>query len=288
MNCYLKHTLLLSFVLVPCCTQAMQPSIGERPGLLDMPRSVLEKIRNNLHSKDYGHLRQTCSQLGKAQYQENPLVSTLLATTSILSFLTLKDIANLHKTCRSLRFVWDHERLISLKDLMKLPQLITLIEAMRAQNPIELNLGSNSLTSLPAEIQQLKQLQVLNLWGNSLSPEAIVQLCTWFPQLRELDLSLNKLTPLPAEMQELKQLQVLHLWGNSLTPEAIAQLCTRCPQLRELDLSDNKLTRLPAEIQQLKQLQVLHLRGDNSFSEQEEERIRQLLKASAPQAKIEF
>ncbi|KIC76682.1 hypothetical protein DB41_FB00240 [Neochlamydia sp. TUME1] len=114
-------------------------------------------------------------------------------------------------------------------------------------------LAESGLASLPAEIGQLSQLQLLRLNQNqltALSPE-IGQLS----QLQWLSLRSNQLTALPAEIGQLSQLQTLDLSQNQLTalPAEIGQLS----QLQTLDLSNNQLASLPEEIGQLWQLQEL-------------------------------
>ncbi len=116
----------------------------------------------------------------------------------------------------------------------------------------------NQLTTLPAEIGQLTQLQRLYLEGNQLTtlPAEIGQLT----QLQRLYLEGNQLTTLPAEIGQLTHLQGLYLEGNQLTtlPAEIGQLT----QLQRLFLDGNQLTTLPAEIGQLTQLQRLYLEGN--------------------------
>jgi small GTP-binding protein len=102
-------------------------------------------------------------------------------------------------------------------------------------NLTKLDLSRNRLTSLPAEIVELKSL----IW---------------------LDLSFNRLTSLPAEIVELKNLTKLSLSFNQLEtlPTEIAELTN----LTELNLSKNQLKRLPAEIGKLKKHTTLFLFGN--------------------------
>ncbi|MBD3559660.1 CHAT domain-containing protein, partial [Planktothrix sp. FACHB-1355] len=85
-----------------------------------------------------------------------------------------------------------------------------------------LDLSSNQLSQLPAEICQLTNLQTLNLYNNQLS-----QLPAEFGQLtnlQSLDLSDNQLSQLPAEICQLTNLQSLYLRGNPvpIPPEILA------------------------------------------------------------------
>ncbi|MBS4165277.1 Uncharacterized protein NEOC65_000330 [Neochlamydia sp. AcF65] len=123
------------------------------------------------------------------------------------------------------------------------------------KNITHLNLEELGLTSLPPELWQLSQLQVLCLSNNLLTaiPAEIGQLS----QLCQLKLDRNQLTALPAAIGQLSQLKKLWLSNNKLTtiPAEIGQLS----QLEWLWLSNNKLTTIPAEIGQLSQLRNLGL-----------------------------
>ena len=113
---------------------------------------------------------------------------------------------------------------------------------------IELNLGDNQLTSLPAEIGQLTSLRELNLRGNQLTslPAEIWRLTS----LQVLGLARNQLTSLPADIGRLTSLRELFLQHNQLTsvPADIWQLTS----LRELWLNSNQLTSVPAAIGELR------------------------------------
>ncbi|MDF5738993.1 COR domain-containing protein, partial [Nostoc sp. S13] len=114
----------------------------------------------------------------------------------------------------------------------------------------------NQLSSLPAEIVQLTNLQSLYLSNNQLSslPAEIVQLTN----LQTLNLSNNQLSSLPAEIVQLTNLQSLYLSNNQLSslPAEIVQLTN----LQTLNLSNNQLSSLPAEFGQLTNLKKLDLR----------------------------
>ncbi|BDI19424.1 hypothetical protein ANSO36C_52260 [Nostoc cf. commune SO-36] len=126
----------------------------------------------------------------------------------------------------------------------------------------ELDLSNNwstndkeKLTEIPAEVFELKWLEVLNLSYNQLRtlPEAIADL----QQLTSLNLSLNQLTTLPEAIADLQQLTSLDLSSNQLRtlPEAITDL----QQLTSLNLSRNQLRTLPEAIANLQQLTSLNL-----------------------------
>ena len=142
-------------------------------------------------------------------------------------------------------------------DILRPPHNVKpeILNLLRDKTVRVLNLSSNKLTTLPAEIGNLTSLQQLILRSNELTtlPAEIGNLTS----LEKLYLSSNKLTTLPAEIVNLTSLRVLSLYNNELTtlPAEIVNLTS----LRVLDLSDNELTTLPAEIGNLTSLQQLIL-----------------------------
>ncbi len=164
-------------------------------------------------------------------------------------------------------------------------ELLQVIERAATEGATELDLSSNVLTALPAEIVQLTNLQTLYLYNNQLSslPAEIVQLTNLrtlhldsnqlsslpaeivqLTNLQSLDLRSNKLSSLPAEIVQLTNLQSLNLTFNQLCsfPGEIVQLTN----LQTLDLSGNQLSSLPAEFGQLTNLLLLHLSGNQLSS----------------------
>ena len=135
------------------------------------------------------------------------------------------------------------------------PQNIDIDTSIKQKNITSLNLRSNNLSSLPAEIGQLGRLTSLNLNFNNLTsiPAEIGRL----NKLTSLDLRFNNLTSLPAEIGQLNRLTSLNLSYNNLTslPAEIGQL----NRLTSLDLSYNNLTSLPAEISLLEKLESLSM-----------------------------
>jgi hypothetical protein len=127
---------------------------------------------------------------------------------------------------------------------------------------LELNLGFDSLTSVPKEIGNLKQLRKLTLHFNMLTslPKEIGDI----KQLQFFFLSNNELTSVPKEIGNLDQLAMLHLDENKLTsvPKEIGNL----KQLTCLNLKHNKLTSVPQEIENLGQLENLYLNHNKLIS----------------------
>ncbi|EQC38736.1 hypothetical protein SDRG_03700 [Saprolegnia diclina VS20] len=121
-----------------------------------------------------------------------------------------------------------------------------------------LDLGYNHLTSLPAEIGALKNLEELWVTNNDLEtiPDSILAL----PKLRMLQLSNNKLTHVPANLGEASNLQVLSLDNNKLTslPASVGQLHA----LRDLNLRGNQLTELPDAVGSLQSLEILSVNSN--------------------------
>jgi Leucine-rich repeat (LRR) protein len=123
-----------------------------------------------------------------------------------------------------------------------------------------LDLGSNILFStIPDGVGQLTQLTELHLQENLLSgtiPTSLQQL----KHLTELDLDYNELTgSIPASLGELTLLTLLTLvdnWLSGTIPDSIGQLT----QLMHLALDYNRLSgRIPESLQHLTQLKELYL-----------------------------
>lgn len=111
------------------------------------------------------------------------------------------------------------------------------------------------LTSIPTEVFQIKELEVLNLRRNLLTtiPEEIGELTG----LTSLNLGYNQLTTLPESLSRLKNLSRLYLHANQfiLLPNVIEHL----ENLRELYVYDNHLITVPDWIGTLKNLVILDL-----------------------------
>lgn len=95
--------------------------------------------------------------------------------------------------------------------------------------------GQRKITHLPVEIGELRALQQIELYDNSLEsiPKEIGQL----QQLQKLDLSGNRLTNLPAEIGALHKLQKLNLYDNDLKKLPVE--ITHLDKLQEIDISIN-------------------------------------------------
>lgn len=124
-----------------------------------------------------------------------------------------------------------------------------------------LNLSGNQLISLPAELGQLDKLRVFDLTNNHLSsvPIALGQLSN----LQLLGLSKNQLKAVPVELGQLSSLERLGIDDNQLTivPVELGQLLS----LKSLWLHNNQLVEVPIELTQLSKLERVRLEGNASL-----------------------
>uniref|UniRef100_T1GFI2 Leucine-rich repeat-containing protein 40 n=1 Tax=Megaselia scalaris TaxID=36166 RepID=T1GFI2_MEGSC len=145
-----------------------------------------------------------------------------------------------------------------------------------------LDLSSNSLTSISPKIQNLYSLTVLN----DLSNNQITSLpggMGFLVRLTELNCSYNEINELPADFVNMRSLQKWDMMHNNLKslPEDIGQLrkleCLYvqhndieelpifdgCEQLKELHISNNFIKEIPADFcEKLPHLKILDLRDN--------------------------
>jgi len=127
-----------------------------------------------------------------------------------------------------------------------------------------LTLSHNKLTSLPAAIANLCNLEILNLFNNYLEelPVAISTL----QKLRILNVGMNRLDTLPRGFGSFPALEVLDCTYNNISEETLPGNFFMLESLRALYLGDNDFEFLSPEIRNLKNLQILVLR-DNDLVE---------------------
>ncbi|KAK5606165.1 hypothetical protein CRENBAI_026060 [Crenichthys baileyi] len=119
-----------------------------------------------------------------------------------------------------------------------------------------------SLSSLPAEIGELRRLRVLFVYRNRLTevPEELGA-CT---QLEVLSLANNQLSSLPSSLSNLTRLRKLNLSHNLIAhvPGCVYSM----KALVFLDLSSNRLENLAENIQALVELKILIMEGNSLHS----------------------
>jgi leucine-rich repeat protein SHOC2 len=124
-------------------------------------------------------------------------------------------------------------------------------------NRLQLRLPTGALTSLPADLGKITDMQTLILSENALTslPSEIVDLQV----LKVLEVDKNQLEHLPDTFSQMKSLEVLNLAGNLLTDldelQELTQLCS-------LNVDNNKLTTLELPYQDLKHLGILSASGN--------------------------
>ncbi|CAL9697345.1 unnamed protein product [Knipowitschia caucasica] len=142
---------------------------------------------------------------------------------------------------------------LSNRQLRRLPVSTCVFEEL-----LKLYLSDNKLSSLPHELNGLRNLQLLALDFNSFEefPEAVCRLS----QLSILYLGNNRLYSLPDELNNLKELNTLWLEANCFTvfPKVICEL----PNLKTLHLGYNQLQSLPEELKRLQELKSIWLAGN--------------------------
>ncbi|XP_013419969.1 malignant fibrous histiocytoma-amplified sequence 1 homolog [Lingula anatina] len=145
-----------------------------------------------------------------------------------------------------------------------------------------LDLSSNSISTLPPQLSQLKNLKKLNLSWNELkeialpvckllrleslnlaanSIKAVPPQISKLQNLKELNISDNILKEIPLPVCELVRLEALNVLGNLITtvPPQIAKL----KNLKKFNLAFNRMKKLPLPLWGLMTLETLILSGTN-------------------------
>lgn len=116
-------------------------------------------------------------------------------------------------------------------------------------------LSENRLKTLPVDIQQMANLQILELNTNRL--ESLPDSMSSLTNLQRLDLSNNNLESLPEQIGSCRMLKNLRMHSNlfQFLPKSLGD----CAKLEYLDMSRNKLTELPESMQYLVSLTHLDI-----------------------------
>jgi leucine-rich repeat protein SHOC2 len=170
--------------------------------------------------------------------------------------------------------------------LFRVHEYSNIQEALTQPDQVEfLNLSKQNIETLPAEITQFSNLEIL--WLDSMPHFEWEKSCDYLPRipkLRALVLSNNHLIHLPSCISGIQSLEVLDLSSNpEMDWNETFQQLSALPQLQILSLTNCNLSRVHPGIRQMKQLKKIFLMN-NAFSPQEEEALHKLL----PGVHLEF
>ncbi|XP_061661957.1 ras suppressor protein 1 isoform X4 [Syngnathoides biaculeatus] len=145
-----------------------------------------------------------------------------------------------------------------ISNMLDIPGLFTL------SHITQLVLSHNKLTVVPANISELKNLEVLNMFNNQI--EELPTQMSSLQKLKHLNLGMNRLYNLPRGFGSLPALEVLDLTYNNLTQNSLPGNFFYLTTLRALYLSDNDFEILPSDIGKMTKLQILSLRDNDLIS----------------------
>ncbi len=169
-----------------------------------------------------------------------------------------------------------------------------------------LNLSSNQLTALPADLPLLRKLKVLFCSDNPFTevPEVLgecaglemvgfkanriqhVPAASLPPQLRWLILSDNQVAVLPTQLGERPRLQKLMLAGNRLS--TLPDSLSACANLQLLRIAANRFEQLPTWLMQLPALAWLAFAGNPVSDAGEANALARHAMAAIPMAQLQL
>ncbi|XP_019637953.1 PREDICTED: phytosulfokine receptor 1-like [Branchiostoma belcheri] len=129
------------------------------------------------------------------------------------------------------------------------------IQPQNVNGRLKLDLSNQGLTSIPEEVFDLTDLEILIVSNNRLTaiPEAIGRL----QKLQWLDVEHNMVTTLPRSVCSLSNLEVLIVSYNSLYSLPPGAEFAKMKKLTQLYIHDNHLTEVPSGVCTLSNLEVL-------------------------------
>nr|XP_021146585.1 ras suppressor protein 1 isoform X1 [Columba livia] len=145
-----------------------------------------------------------------------------------------------------------------ISNMLDVPGLFTL------SHITQLVLSHNKLTTVPANIADLRNIEVLNFFNNQI--EELPTQISSLQKLKHLNLGMNRLNTLPRGFGSLPALEVLDLTYNNLNENSLPGNFFYLTTLRALYLSDNDFEILPPDIGKLTKLQILSLRDNDLIS----------------------
>ncbi len=175
--------------------------------------------------------------------------------------INTKEVLNVEKDIQNLKKE-EKEKIITIQFNNPLPK-VPIKSILSFNNLLHLKLIDTSITKLPPQIGQLKNLEVLNVSFNQISklPKEISQLIN----LKYLYLHHNTLTMLPREIRYLIKLK--RLWAENNQIIFITAGIGKLINLENLHIEDNKLTLLPKNIKNLTKLKYLEASGNQITSQ---------------------